>query len=45
MMVKREVGTVVGSRVGAVLDAAGGCAGSVGDQTLTSVAFHRFSFH
>lgn len=40
-----KCGTVVGSRAGAVLAAAGGCAGSVVDQTLTCVAFHRFSFH
>lgn len=45
MIVKREVGTVVGSRAGAVVLAAGRFAGSVGDQTLTCVAFQRFFFH
>lgn len=40
MTVGCGVGTVVGSRA-----AAGGCAGSVGDQTLTCLAFHRFFFH
>lgn len=39
MMVMCEVGTVVGSRAGAVVVAAGGFAGSVGDQILTCVAF------
>lgn len=42
---KCGVGTVVGSRACAVVAAAGECPGSVGDQTVTCVAFHRVSLH